>query len=56
MAVKKTDLGMGVVGLLFLGLAVFEFLSGDGWIVWLILGFLCGGFGAARKLLTKGED
>lgn len=53
---KKTDLGMGVIGLMFLALAVWEFLSGDGWVVWLILGFLFGGFGAARKLLTKGDS
>ncbi len=53
---KKTDLGMGVVGLMFLALAVWKFLSGDGWIVWVLLGFLFGGFGAVRKLLTKGDD
>ncbi|NQX95957.1 MAG: hypothetical protein HRT64_13760 [Erythrobacter sp.] len=52
---SKTDLGLGAIGLLFLGLAVFEFLSGDDWIVWVLLGFLFGGFGAAKKLLAKGD-
>jgi hypothetical protein len=53
---NKTDLGIGIVGLMFLGLAVFEFLSGDGWVVWAILGFLFGGFGALRKLLGQRTD
>ena len=41
-AVKK---GFPVVGAIFLILAVVEFLQGDDWLVWAILGFLFGGFG-----------
>ncbi|MEQ8412596.1 MAG: hypothetical protein RIC51_10365 [Erythrobacter sp.] len=48
---RRTDLGVGIIGLMFLALAVFEFLSGDDWVVWVVLGFLFGGFGAIRTLL-----
>lgn len=34
-----------VIGIIFLALAVFKFVNGDGWVVWAILGFLFGGFG-----------
>ena len=53
MASPKTNLGIGAVGLLFFALAAWEFLSGDGWIVWVILGVLFGGVGAVRQLLSK---
>lgn len=52
---RKADLGLGAVGLLFFALAVWEFLSGDGWIVWVLLGVLFGGVGAARQLLGKDD-
>lgn len=52
---KKTDLGMSAIGLLFFALAIWEFLSGDGWIVWVLLGVLFGGVGAARQLLSKDD-
>jgi len=55
MANPKTNLGIGAVGLLFFALAVWEFLSGDGWVVWVLLGVLFGGVGAARQLLSKGD-
>lgn len=35
--------GAPVLGVIFLALAVFKFLNGDGWVVWAILGFLFGG-------------
>ena len=41
-AVKK---GLPVVGIMFLVLALVNFLQGDNWVVWAILGFLFGGFG-----------
>lgn len=40
--VKKS---LPVIGLIFLLLAVFKFLQGDNWVVWLILAVL---FGALR--------
>lgn len=53
---KKAELGGGIVGLMFLALAVWESISGDSWVVWAILGFLFGGFGALGRLLGgKGE-
>ena len=45
-AVKK---GFPVVGVIFLVLAVVEFLQGDDWVVWAILGFLFGGFGVFSR-------
>ncbi|WP_164474696.1 hypothetical protein [Aurantiacibacter marinus] len=37
--------GMQGVGVIFIILAAVQMLKGDSWIVWLILGFLFGGFG-----------
>ncbi|WP_432200380.1 hypothetical protein ACRAQ7_12380 [Erythrobacter sp. W53] len=48
---NKANLGGGIIGLVFLALGAFKFISGDGWIVWILLGFLFGGFGALRQLL-----
>jgi hypothetical protein len=54
---RKAELGGGIVGLIFLALAVWEWISGDSWVVWAILGFLFGGFGALGRLLGgKGEE
>lgn len=39
--VKKS---LPVIGLIFLLLAVFKFLQGDNWVVWLILAILFGAF------------
>ena len=52
----KLNLGGGVIGLLFLGVGVVQFLQGDSWVVWAILGFLFGGFGAAGKLLKSSKE
>jgi hypothetical protein len=52
---SKAQIGGGLVGLMFLALGVFEFLQGDNWVVWIILGFFFGGFGAAGRLL-KDKD
>jgi|GEM_PF-2130678 len=53
---NKVQLGGGIIGLMFLGLGVLKFVQGDGWVVWILLGFLFGGFGAAGRLLKgKGE-
>jgi hypothetical protein len=52
---NKTNVGMGGIGLIFFALAVWEFLSGDSWIVWVLLGVLFGGVGAARQLLSKDD-
>lgn len=34
-----------VIGFIFLALAVVQFLKGDDWVVWAILGVLFGGLG-----------
>lgn len=51
---NKTDLGMGLVGLIFFAIGIVNFLQGDSWVVWALLGVICGGVGAARRLL-KGK-
>ena len=44
---KKT--AFPVVGAIFLALALFKFLDGGNWIVWLLLGVLFGGLGIFRS-------
>ncbi len=51
-AVKK---GFPVVGVMFLILAVVNFLQGDNWVVWAILGFLFGGFGIFGARAAHGD-
>lgn len=54
---NKAQISGGIVGLIFLALGVFEFIKGDRWVVWIILGFLFGGFGAASRLFrSKGGN
>ena len=38
-----------LLGGVFLGIALYRFLSGDSWIVWMILGLLFGGFSLFRR-------
>ena len=45
--VKKK--GFPLVGGVFLGMAIYEFLQGDDWVVWAILGVLFGGLGIFRN-------
>ena len=52
----KLNLGGGVIGLLFLALGVLKFVRGDDWIVWILLGFLFGGFGSVRKLIDRSKS
>jgi len=42
---SSAKVGIPVVGVIFLLLALFKFVNGGPWLVWLILGFLFGGFG-----------
>ncbi len=42
--------GLPVLGAIFLALALFKFLQGDDWVVWLILGLL---FGGLRIFVSK---
>lgn len=48
--------GLPVVGIIFLALAVFKFLQGDDWVVWLILAFLFGGFGVFARSKSGGDE
>ncbi len=44
--------GVPLLGIIFLALAIFKFVQGDGWVVWAILAFLFGvsAFSAATVL------
>ena len=52
---KTVKTGLPLVGIVFLLLALFKFLNGGPWVVWLILGFLFGGFGIFGLTRSKGE-
>jgi hypothetical protein len=41
--------GFPLIWAIFLALAVFKLLQGDGWVVWIILGVLFGGLGAVSR-------
>jgi hypothetical protein len=45
--------GFPLIGVIFLVLGVFEFLQGDDWVVWIILGILFGGLGAVSRRKDK---
>ena len=51
---KVRDAGNWIGGV-FLGIGIYRFFTGDGWIVWFLLAFLFGGFTFAGQLL-KGRD
>ncbi|WP_448663365.1 hypothetical protein ACG3SL_01450 [Sphingomonas sp. CJ20] len=38
--------GFPLIGVIFLALGIFNFLRGDNWVVWILLGVLFGGLGA----------
>ena len=48
--------GLPIVGVMFLILAVVNFLQGDNWVVWAILGFLFGGFGIFDARRVEGGE
>jgi len=48
----KAQAGSGIIGLIFLALAAFNFFRGEGWVVWLILGALFGGFTALGRIMN----
>ena len=53
---SRASLGAGALGLVLLVYGVWQWISGDSWVVWVVLGVLLGGVGAARKLLGGGND
>jgi hypothetical protein len=53
---NKADTGAGIVGLIFLALGVMNFLQGDSWVVWVLLGVILGGVGAGRRLIKGRAD
>ena len=44
---------VGVVGLMFFAVAVFNFFRGENWIVWVILGLLFGGVSGVQSLMNR---
>lgn len=47
---NKAQVGGGGIGIIFLALALFNFLTGDDWVVWAIIGVLFGGLSAFSGL------
>jgi Na+/H+ antiporter NhaC len=45
---KSQTNGIRLLGGVFLGLALYRFLTGESWIVWVILGVMFGGLGLFR--------
>ena len=48
--------GLPIVGIMFLILALVNFMQGDNWVVWAILGFLFGGFGIFGGRAAQGGE
>jgi hypothetical protein len=53
---KSAQAGVPILGIIFLLLAVYKFVSGDSWVVWAILGFLFGGFGIFSLKRSVGTE
>lgn len=53
---KLANPGLPLVGIMFLALAVFKFVQGDGWVVWAILGVLFGGLTVFKRRRNQGAD
>lgn len=51
-APQKTS---GVIGAIFLAVAVVQLLQGDNWVVWAILGVLFGGLTFFKRRPVDGE-
>ena len=47
--------GFPLIGVIFLALALFRFLNGKDWVVWLILGILFGGLAAFGRKKSGDE-
>jgi len=53
---NKANTGAGIVGLIFLAVGIMKFFQGEGWIVWVLLGVVLGGVGAARRVMGGKAD
>lgn len=53
---QSVKVGVPLLGIIFLALAIFKFVQGDGWIVWAILAFLFGGFGIFSRTRSGGNQ
>jgi hypothetical protein len=54
MATQKIN-WIQMLGAVFLGIALYRFLFSEGWIVWLILGFLLGGVDLLARKAKAGK-
>lgn len=45
--------GFPVLGAIFLALGVLNFVQGDSWVVWIVLGILFGGLGLFSRRKDK---
>jgi hypothetical protein len=53
---RKAVAGSALLGLFFLAIGVMRFFQDKSWIVWILLGVVLGGVGAARQLLKGRAD
>jgi hypothetical protein len=53
---KSAKAGVPVIGVVFLSLALFKFVSGEPWVVWFVLGFLFGGLGIFNLSRSGGNQ
>ena len=52
---KPAKAGLPILGIVFLALGLIKFLNGGSWVVWIILGFVFGGFGIFASRASRGE-
>jgi len=48
--------GPPILGFIFLLLGLVKFINGESWAVWIILGFVFGGFGIFASNRSKGTE
>jgi len=53
---RKAVAGSALLGLIFLAIGVMRFFQGEGWVVWILLGVVLGGVGAARQVFGGRGD
>jgi hypothetical protein len=52
---KSAKAGLPIIGIVFFLLGLFKFVSGDNWVVWVILGVLFGGLGVLGAKKPGGD-
>jgi hypothetical protein len=53
---KKHRLSANLIGGVFLGLGIYKLFFGEGWIVWIILGLVFGGWAAIDGRKSRADN